>query len=72
MFVKLHLNPLVACDLFCKNVKTLRGKWQAYALIFMHDQKPTSLGVAGDVSPEWRMVFIAVEERADVVRGAVA
>ncbi|MEM1213596.1 MAG: integrase core domain-containing protein, partial [Planctomycetota bacterium] len=36
VFVKLHLNTLVACDFFCKNMWTLRGKRQAYALIFMH------------------------------------
>ncbi|MEM6391726.1 MAG: integrase core domain-containing protein [Planctomycetota bacterium] len=36
VFVKLHLNTLVACDFFCKNVWTLQGKPQAYALMFMH------------------------------------
>ncbi|MEM1213253.1 MAG: integrase core domain-containing protein [Planctomycetota bacterium] len=36
VFVKLHLNTLVACDFFCKNVWTLRGKQQAYLLVFMH------------------------------------
>ncbi|MEM1213633.1 MAG: integrase core domain-containing protein [Planctomycetota bacterium] len=34
--MKLHLNTLVACDFFCKNVWKIRGKLQAYALMFMH------------------------------------
>ncbi|MEM6394518.1 MAG: integrase core domain-containing protein [Planctomycetota bacterium] len=34
--MKLHLNTLVACDFFCKNVWTLRGKRQVYLLVFMH------------------------------------
>ncbi|MEM6550546.1 MAG: integrase core domain-containing protein [Planctomycetota bacterium] len=34
--MKLHLNTLVACDFFCKNVWTLRGKRQADLLVFMH------------------------------------
>ena len=35
-FIKLHLNTLVACDFFCKNVWTPLGKRQAYALVFIH------------------------------------
>lgn len=35
-FIKLHLNTLVACDFFCKNVWTPLGKRQAYALAFVH------------------------------------
>ena len=35
-FIKLHMNTLVACDFFCKNVWTLLGKRQAFALTFIH------------------------------------
>lgn len=35
-FIKLHLNTLVACDFFCKNVWTPLGKRQAFVLMFIH------------------------------------
>ena len=35
-FIKMHLNTLVACDFFCKNVCTPLGKRQAFALAFIH------------------------------------
>lgn len=35
-FLKLHLNTLLACDFFCKNVWTPLGKRQAYFLQFIH------------------------------------
>lgn len=35
-FIKLHLNTLVACDFFCKNVWTPLGKRQAFTLMFIH------------------------------------
>ena len=35
-FVKMHINTIVACDFFCKNVWTLTGKRVAYCLTFIH------------------------------------
>ncbi len=35
-FIKLHMNTLVACDFFCKNVWRPLGKHQAFALTFIH------------------------------------
>lgn len=34
--LKLHLNTLVACDFFCKSIRTPMGKRQAYFLAFVH------------------------------------
>ena len=36
VFIKLHMNTLVACDFFCKNVWTPLGKRQSFALVFIH------------------------------------
>ena len=36
LFVKAHLNTLVACDFFSKNIWTPFGKRQAYVLVFLH------------------------------------
>ncbi len=36
VFVKMHMNVLVACDFFCKNVWTPMGKKQSYSLMFIH------------------------------------
>ncbi|MEZ6192089.1 MAG: integrase core domain-containing protein [Phycisphaerales bacterium] len=35
-FVDMHLNTMVACDFFCKNVWTPFGKRVAYGLMFIH------------------------------------
>lgn len=35
-FVDMHLNTMVACDFFCKNVWTLTGTHVAYCLMFIH------------------------------------
>jgi len=35
-FVSVHMESLVACDLFTKPVYTLRGKFDAYVLVFIH------------------------------------
>ncbi len=35
-FVSAHMESLVACDLFTKPVYTLRGKFDAYVLVFIH------------------------------------
>jgi len=35
-FVNMHLNTMVACDFFCKNVWTPFGKRVAYGLMFIH------------------------------------
>lgn len=35
-FITMHLDTMVACDFFCKNVWTLRGKRVAYSLMFIH------------------------------------
>jgi putative transposase len=35
-FIKLHVNTLVACDFFCKNIWTPLGRRQAYFLMFIH------------------------------------
>jgi putative transposase len=35
-FVDMHLNTMVACDFFCKNVWTPLGKRVAYGLMFIH------------------------------------
>ena len=35
-FLKLHINSLVACDFFCKNIWTPLRKQQAYFLQFIH------------------------------------
>jgi putative transposase len=35
-FIASHMDSLVACDFFTKTVYTLRGKFQAYCLVFIH------------------------------------
>ncbi len=35
-FVNMHVNTMVACDFFCKNVWTPLGKRLAYGLMFIH------------------------------------
>jgi len=35
-FLKLHMNTLVACDFFVKNIHAPFGKRQGYVLVFMH------------------------------------
>ncbi len=35
-FIELHMNTLVACDFFCKDVLTPLGKKTAYFLMFIH------------------------------------
>ena len=35
-FVDMHINTMVACDFFCKNVWTPIGKRVAYGLMFIH------------------------------------
>ena len=35
-FVHAHMETLIACDFFCKPVYTLRGKFHAYVLVFIH------------------------------------
>jgi len=35
-FVSAHMESLVACDFFTKPVYTLRGKFDAYVLVFLH------------------------------------
>jgi hypothetical protein len=35
-FVSAHMESLVACDFFTKPVYTLRGRFDAYALVFLH------------------------------------
>lgn len=36
VFIKLHLNTLVACDFFCKSIWTPLGRKDAYVLAFIH------------------------------------
>jgi len=35
-FVRLHINTIVACDFFCKNIWTVTGTQCAYCLMFIH------------------------------------
>ncbi len=35
-FIKLHMNTMVACDFFCKEIKTITGSYMAYCLVFIH------------------------------------
>src|SRR5690606_14089470 len=35
-FVSMHVNTMVACDFFCKNIWTPMGKRVAYGLMFIH------------------------------------
>jgi putative transposase len=35
-FIASHMDSLIACDFFAKPVHTLRGKFQAYCLVFIH------------------------------------
>ncbi|MEM6553803.1 MAG: hypothetical protein AAF750_16920 [Planctomycetota bacterium] len=72
VFVKLHLNTLVACDFFCKNVWTLRGKRQAYLLVFMHVGSRRVWVSPATYHPNGGVGVAAGEERADVAGGAGA
>lgn len=36
VFLKLHLNTMVACDFFCKKIWTLFGNENAYVLVFLY------------------------------------
>lgn len=36
IFVRSHINCIVATDFFIKNIYTLRGKFHAYCLVFIH------------------------------------
>ena len=36
VFLKLHLNTMVACDFFCKSIWTPLGKQSGYVLVFIH------------------------------------
>ncbi len=35
-FLRLHLNTMVACDFFCKEIRTFWGRHTAYYLFFIH------------------------------------
>jgi len=37
-FITVHLNTMVACDFFCKEIRSFWGKRTAYCLVFLHLQ----------------------------------
>ena len=48
----MHMDSLEACDFFCKNIWTLKGKRLAFGLMFIHPGSRKAFVSSGTYHPD--------------------